>query len=133
MQRTDGDGSFEIELVEATIETGLRGQREAKLEALGTIDVRVEEVQRGGEPRSALVVTFSTGPAAAGRSCESVISLSPGAWVCVRSARARRRPGARQLARDAHSLTHSLARSLTDIPKIMETMRDVIVRAARSA
>ena len=97
MQRTDGDGSFEIELIEASIETGLRGQTEPKLEALGTIDVRVEEVQRGGEPRSALVVTFSTGPAAAGRSCESVISLSP------------------------------------DIPKIMETMRDVIVRAARSA
>ena len=42
--------------------------------------------------------------------------LTPGARACVRSARARRRPGAHQLTRDAHSLTHSvthpLARSL---------------------
>ena len=57
----------------------------------------LEQVPRDGETRNALLVTSSTGPAAAGRSCDSVIALSP------------------------------------DIPAIMNTMKEAILRAARPA
>jgi len=94
---TRTEAGFEISLLETRNESSRGKRSELKIDALGTIDVRLEQVPRDGETRNALLVTFSTGPAAAGRSCDSVIALSP------------------------------------DIPAIMNTMKEAILRAARPA